>query len=316
MKDLIKSARKIVGVCMGVRRGERVLVVTDPPRLRIGRAIQTAALEKGARCTLICMPVTKRHGDEPPDFVGYSMRISDVVIAPTTFSITHTRARREATKAGARIATMPMITEDMMLRGAMQADYREVGRITRRIAGLLEGGETVEVTTRAGTDISFSIKGRMAYLDTGIYRRPGEFGNLPAGEVAFAPLEGTAEGRVVVDGAMGGKLHGKIEIEVTRGFAEKISGRSSGRIMGILRGAGKNARNIAEFGIGTNPSARLIGNVLEDEKVLGTCHIALGDNSSFGGRVRAGVHIDGILLRPTVKVDGKILLKDGALRRP
>ena len=81
----------------------------------------------------------------------------------------------------------------------------------------------------------------------------------------------------------------------------------------MLEEAGPKARNLAEFGIGTNPNARLIGNVLEDEKVLGTCHIALGDNSTFGGKVRAGIHVDGIFLRPTVELDGKIIMKKGKL---
>ncbi|MEM2878015.1 MAG: aminopeptidase [Candidatus Hadarchaeales archaeon] len=311
MSDLMEGARKVIGTCMGVRKGEKVLVVTDPPRAEIGRAIQMAALESGARCLMICMGVTRRHGDEPPGVVSYAMRKYDVVIAPTTFSLTHTRARREATKSGARIATMPMITEDMMKRGAMLADYRKVSRLTKRLAAKLEGGEEIEVTTDAGTDLLFSIRGRRAYIDTGIYHNPGEFGNLPAGEVAFAPVEGTGWGRVVIDGSMAGGNLGKVEIEIRGGRATGFSGKPAEKIVKMLRSAGPSSTNLAEFGIGTNPSARLIGNVLEDEKVLGTCHVALGDNSSFGGRVKAGIHIDGIFRKPTVKVDGKVLMKRG-----
>ncbi|MEM2874757.1 MAG: aminopeptidase [Candidatus Hadarchaeales archaeon] len=313
MNDLMPTARKIVRECMGTRRGERVLVVTDPPRMEIGRAIQRAATEIRAKCTLVCMPVTRRHGDEPPTFVAYAMKKSDVVIAPTTFSITHTRARREATRAGARIATMPSVTREMMVRGAMLADYTEVSRITKRLAKKIGGKKTVEVKTRAGTDLTFSIEGRRAYLDTGIYRKPGDFGNLPAGEVAFAPLEGTGEGRAVIDGPMGDGKWSGVEIEIEGGLARAISGDAAERVISALKGAGPNSRNLAEFGMGTNPKARLIGNVLEDEKVLGTCHVALGDNSSFGGRVRAGIHIDGIIRSPTVKVDGKTVIREGRI---
>jgi len=307
------AARKVVNTCMGVKRGERVLVVTDPPRIKIGRAIQVAALEGGTRCFLICMPVTKRHGDEPPPIVAHAMKKSDVVIAPTTFSITHTKARRDATAHGARVVTMPAITEEMMGRGAMLADYEKVGRLTKKLAKRLDGRKDIRITTRAGTDLFLSIKGRRAHLDTGIYRRPGDFGNLPAGEVAFAPVEGSANGKAVIDGPMGSGAHGVIEVKIKQGFATKITGKSAGKIIGMLRGGGPNARNLAEFGVGTNPDARLTGNVLEDEKVLGTCHIAFGDNSSFGGRIRANVHIDGIIRKPTIQVDGRTLMANGRI---
>ncbi len=313
MREPLKGARIAVKTCMGVKRGEKVLVVTDPPRLEIARTIIEAARELGARTTLLCMPVGKRHGGEPPKIVGQAMRTADVVLAPTTYSLTHTQARLRATQARVRIATMPMITEGMMQRGAILADYREVSKLTKKIAARLTRAAEVEVTTPAGTDFVFNMAGRKAYLDTGIYHKPGDFGNLPAGEVAVAPVEGTAEGRVVVDGSMVNKVHGKIEISIEKGIAKKIS-KSARRLIKMLKEAGPKSRNVAEFGIGTNPKARLIGNVLEDEKVLGTCHIALGDNTSFGGRVRAGIHVDGIFLKPTVKLDGKTIMERGRLK--
>jgi len=299
---------------MGVKKGEKVLVVTDPLKIEIARSLVEAAREIGARTLLMCTPVGKRHGEEPPDVVGEAMRAADVVLAPTTYSISHTQARLRATKSGVRIATMPMITSDMMRRGAMLADYREVKKLSKRVVVRLARAREVEVTTRAGTDLMFSKVGRRVYDDTGIYHRPGDFGNLPAGEVAVAPVEGTAEGRVVVDGSMVDMVRGRIEIFIERGIAKKISGRPARGLLRMLREAGPKSRNLAEFGIGTNPKARLIGNVLEDEKVLGTCHIALGDNSTFGGKTRAGIHVDGIFTMPTVKIDGKILMKDGRLR--
>jgi leucyl aminopeptidase (aminopeptidase T) len=311
--ELLIGARVAVRTCLGVKRGERVLVVTDPPRLRIARAFIEAAQEAGAKTILICMPVGKRHGEEPPETVAIAMRLSDVVIAPTTFSLSHTRARLQATKSGARIVTMPKITADMMSRGGMLADYNVVSRLTKKVAKRFEHVREVEVRTPAGTKLKFSIAGRNPHLDTGIFNSPGDFGNLPAGEVFIAPVEGTADGVVVVDGSIADRKGGRTEISVERGFAVKISGSYSQKLVRMLDAVGPKARNIAEFGVGTNPNARLTGNVLEDEKVSGTCHIALGDNSTFGGRVRAGIHIDGVLLKPTVRLDGKILMRDGRL---
>lgn len=289
-------------------------MVTDPPRLKIAEAFLEAARIVGAKTMLICIPTGTRHGEEPPKIVGQAMRTANVVFAPTTYSLTHTQARLQACKAGARVVTLPMITEDMMRRGAMLADYKQVRRLTLKIAKLLDEASEVEVRTRAGTHLTFSVMGRRAHSDTGIFHKPGDFGNLPAGEAFIAPLEGTGHGCVMVDGSMIDTLQGGIEIRIKNGRATKILGEHSGMLVKMLEEAGKRAYNLAEFGIGTNPKARLIGNVLEDEKVMRTCHIALGDNSTFGGRVRAGIHVDGIFLKPTVKLDGKILMENGRLK--
>ncbi len=290
------------------------MVVTDPPRRKIAEALLEAARIVGAKTMLICMPTGTRHGGEPPKIVGQAMRTADVVFAPTTYSLTHTQARLKACEAGARVATMPMITETIMQRGAMLADYKQVSKLTRKVVNLFDKASEVEVRTRAGTHLTFSIEGRRSHPDTGIFHKPGDYGNLPAGEAFIAPIEGTAEGKVVVDGSMVDTLRGAIEILIERGMAVKISGGPARKLTKMLEEAGAKARNLAEFGMGTNPKARLIGNVLEDEKVLGTCHIALGDNSTFGGRVRAGIHVDGIFLKPTVKFDEKMIMERGKLK--
>lgn len=299
---------------MGVKPEESVLIVTDPPKLKIAWALVDAARKVGAETSLICMQTREKHGEEPPKVVAQAMRAADVVLAPTTYSLTHTQARLEACRAGARIATMPMITEAMMQGGAMLADYKKVSKLTMKVKALLDRASDVEVSTPAGTELYLSIAGRRAHPDTGIFHRPGDFGNLPAGEAFIAPVEGTAEGCVIVDGSMVDRVRGRIEISIKNGIARKISGEPAQKLIKMLEGAGPKSKNLAEFGVGTNPKARLIGNVLEDEKVLGTCHVALGDNSTFGGRVRAGIHVDGIFLKPTVKLDGKTIMKNGQLK--
>jgi len=311
---MLRGARIAVRTCMGVKPGERLLVVTDPLRIKVAESLLVAGQEARAKTTLLLMQTLSRHGEEPLAAVAEAMRAADVVIAPTTYSLTHTQARKRATKSGVRIATMPMITERMMFTGAMLADYKEVARLTRRVAALLNHADEVEVTTPAGTELRFSVVGRKAHPDTGIFHRRGDFGNLPAGEAFIAPVEGTGEGTVVVDGSMLEKVRGRITIEFRKGQARRISGAPAKILKGMLRKAGPRAFNFAEFGVGTNPKARLIGNPLEDEKVLGTCHVALGDNSTFGGKVIAGVHVDGIFLRPTVKLDGKVMMANGRLK--
>jgi leucyl aminopeptidase (aminopeptidase T) len=297
-----------------VKSREDVLVVTDPSKLKIAWALFDASQEIGAKTVLTCMPVGTRHGEEPPSVVADAMLSADVVIAPTTYSLTHTQARFKACKAGARVATMPMITEEVMRGEAMSADYRSIEKLTTKIANRLSKASEIEITSSAGTELYFSVEGRRAYLDTGVIHKPGDFGNLPAGEAFIAPLEGTAEGLVVIDGSMTGSLHGEIRIRIEKGKAVEIRGRQADKIVKMFDEVGGKAYTLAEFGIGTNPEAKLRGVVLEDEKVMGTCHIAFGDNSTFGGKTRAGIHIDGIFLKPSVKLDGKVLMLDGGLK--
>jgi leucyl aminopeptidase (aminopeptidase T) len=257
-----------------------------------------------------------RHGEEPPEPVAAIMKTADVVIAPTAFSISHTQARKDASLAGARIATMPMITEEMMSRGGMTADFRQIRRHADRLVRQVGNPRTVRVTTPDGTDIRFSVEGRKWVADTGLLHNKGDFGNLPGGELFLPPVEGTAEGVIVVTGALAGIgiLKKPVRVAVRNGLGKEISGGPQAKAFEkmLTKAASRldhpdNAYNLAEFGIGLNPKAKLIGNPLEDEKVIGTIHFALGDNSTFGGNTKAGIHVDGIILRPTIEVDGKVL---------
>jgi len=313
-KALVHGARIAVEQCLGVRAGEVVLVVCDRPCRSIGRALFDAAVRLGADAQLMEMLPRAEHGVEPPATVAAAMAGAQVVLAPTSKSLTHTEARRTATNAGARVATLPGITEDIMSR-ALLADYGAIERRTLLLADRLRGKSTVRVNTPAGTDITFSVSGREPYSDTGVLRKPG-ITNLPAGEAFLAPVEGTGEGIIAVDGSIGtsGILESPIFIRVERGYATDIGGHPyAGKLVEAMERVGPEARNLAELGIGTNEAARLVGNVLEDEKILGTVHLAFGDNRSMGGTVRAPFHQDGILLRPTVWVDGECVLRDGKL---
>ncbi len=320
---LIDGARVAVGKCMGVRKGEVVAVITDTEKESIGRAIFQAAQEKKAEAVLVVMDPRKHHGQEPPDAVANLMKGADVVIAPTLYSLSHTQARKAATEQGARIATMPSITARMMSTGGMTADFNAVSRRADKMHKTIRRFKQFRLTTPLGTDITFEVDRKGWIKDTGIIKKKEEFGNLPAGEIFIAPLEGSAEGTFIVDGAIAGegKVDKPITVLVEKGRAVKISGAETARkLRNNLQKAGKElskpdlVNNIAEFGIGLNPNAKIIGNPLEDEKVMGTVHIALGDNSTFGGKVKAGIHIDGIITEPTLVAGKKTFIKDGALK--
>lgn len=297
---------------MNVKPAENVLVVTDTKKLKIAEAFVYAATALEAQ-TVIAIMETSRQRGEPPRAVAEAMKAVDVALLPTSRSLSHTNARREATKRGVRIASMPGITEDMMSTGGLTADYRQVAEITDKVARVLEKGEIVKITTPSGTNLTMSIKNRPPLRDTGLYHKKGEWGNLPAGEVCLAPVEGTTQGTLVID-SMGTTVTQPLKIMVKNGWARKLVGPDAVKLEGKLKKTDKNAYNIGELGIGTNSKARITGAVLEDEKVLGTVHIALGDNTSYaGGHTKSKIHLDGILFQPSLWVDKRQLLKTGNL---
>ncbi len=300
-----KGANKVME-CFGVKSKESVLIVVDTltPQA-IGNSLFEAAKDIGCEVMILTMLPRSRHGEEPPRVVSDAMMKADVVIVPTTLSLTHTQARINACKAGARIASMPGITEKMMSSGGITADCCKLNEIALRWNKRLENVREVRVVAESGTDIVFDLEGCTWMMDTGMCHEKGCSSNLPAGEMYIAPRN--ASGIYVVDGSLSGfgLIDSPLEITVRNRYATSIKGKLADELEAMLDKIGEKARNIAELGIGINPEAKLIGNVLEDEKVGGTVHIALGDNSSFGGDVIAGIHLDGIIKKPVLFLDGK-----------
>ena len=300
-----RSSWTILHTYLGLKQTEVVLIVTDTLRLKIAKSLYDTAREMNCEAIMMTMPPRTRHGEEPPDAIANAMRSVDVVIAPTTMSLTHTSAKKRANEAGVRIATMPGVTERMMVEGGLTAKPREVMEHTHRLAAMLKELAEIRITSRQGTDVTFEVNDSKWNLDLGCCREKGCSTNLPAGEVYVAPEN--CKGTVVIDGSMGGLelLKHPIKIQIEEGKAVDVRGERAKEVLKIINPLGDEARNIAELGIGTNPHARIIGVVLEDEKVLGTAHIALGTNSTFGGHVAAGVHLDGIIRKPRIFAAGR-----------
>jgi len=314
MNKLLQAAKLAVKNCLKVNPNESVLVITDQPLRKIGYAFWQAAKQAKAEAILLEILPRGSNGSEPPPVVAKLMKDFDVLIIPTSKSMSHTKARREACESGARCVTLPGIRKDTMTR-TLNADYNRIAKLSHKVAKIVTGGKKAQVTTPAGTNIIMSIKGRTCRADTGLVHKKGDFSNLPAGEAYIAPVEGTANGIMVIDGAMTGKVKKPIRIIVKNGFATNISGGESAKqLEKAIKPFGQSGRNIAELGIGTNHKAKIVGNVLEDEKVLGTVHMALGDNKSMGGKVSVPSHMDGIMLKPTLWIDNRVVMKDGVLK--
>lgn len=310
------TAKRLLTDNMGLKEGESLLIVYDETTLRIGESLFEAGLQLGAKALALRMPLLSRNGEEPFPVVTQAMAGSDVVVAATGTSLTHTQAKKNACKAGARVATMPRITEDMFFNGPVTADYNKVEALTRKVSAFLDHAREAELRS-GGCVLRMSLEGRRGVLSTGVYRNRGESGNLPSGESYIAPVEGTAEGEAVVDGSFAGLgiLEAPLKLTFSRGLMVNTEGADAKRLEAMLGdlSANPNARNLAELGIGTNDKARVTGVILEDEKIYGTVHLALGSNDTFGGTVAAGIHVDGVITRPELLLDGKIVVKDGVV---
>jgi aminopeptidase len=301
--------------CMGLQQNETLLIVTDEIKREIGIALHEAGRDLCKESVLIEITSREINGQEPPVAVAEMMKKFDVVVCPTAKSLTHTDARRNAVKEGVRFGTMPGITVDAMTR-CLSADYEKIISLTHHLADKLKGVATIRVTSEKGTDISMPVKDRAILPSTGVLRNKGESGNLPSGEVYLAPWEGGSSGIVVIDGSMAGVglITEPITIEVKNGYAENISGGAEARkLTELFEKSGRDARAVAEFGMGTNYKAKLTGLILEDEKVFGTIHIAFGNNITMGGNIAVNSHMDGLVKEPTVYFDDELIMEKGKL---
>jgi len=291
---------------------ENVLIICDKPRERIAKMFSEVCEKLGAEVSLVRMNVREETKREPPKPIVAAMKHSDLVLGITTRSLTHTEAVRMAKKTGARVATMPGITDEVF--PALGVNYKKMAKFCKKVAKFYKKVREIKVEARLGTNLILGCRGREVQIDDGILNHRGSLHNLPAGEVGVAPLENSANGRVIFDICAVGveKIKVPIEIWVRKGKIIKISGKSEAKkFKHIIEKSDKNAKTLCEFSIGTNSSARLIGRVLNDEKALGTCHVAFGDNLSIGGKNRSKTHLDGVIKSPTIWFDNKLIMKNG-----
>lgn len=300
---------------LGLGASERFVAVSNPEQAPIAAAIAAAARERCGQVREVVFATLSRHGEEPPAEVAAALAEADAAVLVTVFSLSHTRARLEATRGGTRVASMPDMTQAMFER-ALPVDYARLESVGRALAAELSAAERCRLRSPAGTDVELVLRGRVGRSDDGDLRAPGAFGNLPAGEAYIAPLEHEGHGTIVFDGSLAshGLLAEPLRIVLEAGRLSAASGGTAASwLPATLDAGGANGRFIAELGIGTNPAAILTGKILEDEKIEGTAHLAFGTNTGIGGENEASVHIDGLIKLPTIELDGRVVMREGRL---
>jgi leucyl aminopeptidase (aminopeptidase T) len=303
------AIEKIFRSNLAIQKDERILLITDEGRHSVARQFLEVADELGYRTELARVPIPEVHGVEPPAAVAGKMLAADVIFIITTKSLSHTRARAKATEKGARIAAMAGVSEEILQRFS-QVDLLQMKARTNRLADILDRGTRVLLRSQKGTELNFSIAGRIAHgRKASIFDQPGYWGNIPCGEAFIAPVEDSVHGRLVIDASIGGigLVDRDTSFRIERGRVVEIEGGIAARRFEALLDDSAR-RQVAEFGIGTNDKARITGTTIEDEKVLGTCHIAFGNNKFFGGTNEVDFHVDCVMRAPTVLVDERIIL--------
>jgi len=311
---LDRAVATLIRDCLDLNPSEEMLVICNPITEELGALLRIHAQGEGGEATLAVISERDSHAGEPPRGVAAAMLAVDVVVAPTIQSISHTEARLAATEAGVRIASMPGVTGDMLAR-VMGADLRLLRKRGTSLARALGVGGEATITCPRGSDLRLGLEDRTAIVDAGALNMRGAFGNIPCGEAFIAPVEGTAEGTLVVDGSIAvvGRLGKPVRLTIRDGHLTDASGAAGAQLMALLTEYGPEGTNVAELGIGTNESAILTGNILEDEKILGTTHVAFGASAAIGGTVQVPVHLGGVMLNPTVEVDGVAIVQSGEL---
>ena len=309
MGDLERAVETVVGQCLGVQAGEDVVIVVDRSTESLGAALRQAAARQGADPVLAVMEPREVDGQEPPAAVAAALAVAQVFIAPTRRSLSHTRARKAATEAGARGATLPGVTEDMLAR-LMACDFAAMAARSRAVAELLDAADEAHVSCPLGSDMTFDLRGRRGISDDGDLTAAGAFGNLPCGEGFISPLagEGTLHTRSLASLGLAGA---PVELQVSDGRLAQAMGERGERWAALLDAAGEQGRNLAELGVGTNERATLTGNILEDEKMLGTVHVAFGASAGIGGTVSVPVHLDCLVEDATLDVGSTRVLDAG-----
>jgi leucyl aminopeptidase (aminopeptidase T) len=312
MSDLDQAVRAVVRDCLAVHKREEVLVICNPSTQRLGEALAEEAADAGGDPVVATIAERATHGNEPPRVIAEAMAAANVILVPTVQSISHTAARRRASEAGARAATLPGVTEEMLAR-VMSADMDGLRRRSHAVAEALDAASEAHLTSPIGTDLTLDLSGRKAIADTGELTEPGAFGNLPCGEGFISPAGG--HGTLVVDGSLAGigPADEPVELVIERGHLTSARGGQGMAFMELLTEHGEDGTNVAELGIGTNEKAILTGEVLEDEKILGTAHVAFGASASIAGTIQVPVHLDCVVMRPTVELDGEAILREGEL---
>lgn len=315
MTKLDKAIFKTFFECLNVKPKESLLILTDVLTRNLAQQFFEKALKAKIEALLLETSPLNSRSPEPSAAVLKIVKQTSAVLTLTSFPLIHSKLVKQVCYNGARILCLKPLSI-LSLQRALNVDYKLMGEKSHRIADLLSIGREIRVSTKAGTNFVFKVNRHKSSSNTGVLKGPGDFDYLPAGEATVTPDRNTTNGVIIIDGSIPPHcmVEHPLELNVKDGYVYQIFGdETAEKIRKILKPYGKNSRNIAEFGIGTNPGAALTGESIEDEKVLGTAHVALGHHLLEGGSQQKKLHLDFVFRKPSVEIDGRLIIKNGKL---
>lgn len=331
-----EAAKNALECVLGAKKGENIAIFCDYEKTDIGDAFAAGALRLGLKTRLVPLkPDAKTfRTDVPQELVDILTKYPSAIYVnllrgvreETPFRIKLIKLETKDHKA--RLGHCPGVTIDMLTEGAMAlaaSDHRKMQDFANTLIKKLSHAEKLEITNPAGTHLSLSARGRPFFTDTIIDWETLKWMNLPTGEVILAPVEDSLEGILMCDMAIGGigPLKTPVKLDVHEGKVRDSSCKDKivlKRVRDSLN-TDEASGTVGEFAFGINSKARFVDEFLEAEKVLGTVHIAFGDNSDMpSGRNMSKNHMDLLMSRPTVKITNKDrstfkVLTDGAFQK-
>ncbi len=326
--ELINNASIVLRECLAINPSEQLLVVTDTLQpLSIGESLCAAARSLGAEAALMVMTPRSSSRQDIPRSVAEGIKSADAVIIYTAPSLYRAAALREAREKGARLLSLslcdpsrpqtmlPELIESYFLRGAGE-ELGQIHALTTKLGKLIEDAKRARVTAPAGTDLTLEL-GNKVTVNNSLATRKGQMASLPPGVTAHAPAPRGAKGVVVVDVSIPpiGHLRTPIKLTVHDRVVTKIEG---GEDADTLRTHLETFNDDtvyncpAEWGFGTHSRAIISGNFLEEERISGYAHVALGDDVRFdGGKIKSPVHLDGVIRDASLEIDGKLVIDRG-----
>lgn len=324
MKEILarKGAKVIVENCASIKKGEKVLIVTDFEVVNSAQILVGVTYSMGVEVDMCVMIPRELDGQEPTASVAAAMKKAEVILMPVSKSISHTEAIKEALTEGARVLSLTASSEELIASEAYKVDFKKQRPVCEKVAQLFTQASEVTITTPTGTNLMASAKGRKGNAHSCIVDRPGQFSAAPNIEANFSPVEGTMEGIFVADASIPylgiGLLSAPVTFTIKEGKVVKVEGGNEAERLKNIWGEqhDQNVYNVAQVAVGLNPEIKApIGRLgcNYDEGAFGTAHIGIGTSSILGGEVKASTHFDAVMTKPTIKLDGKELLKDGEL---
>ena len=303
---------------------DKVLILTDSYTSTVADAFRQVLVKKGCTVEIYEIKNNDRPIKEIPTTLEKMLPLKTIVLNiikafPEEIAFRIKWIFKIKENKLAKLGHMPGINEEMMLN-SVNVDFAEMKSTAGKIINILSGSSRLHITTKEGTNLMLGVEGRIFIEDIGV--KPGEDCNLPCGEVYCAPLETEANGMIIFDASIGdiGVLDYSLKVYVEKGRIKKFESEDNDLVKRIntLQNVDDDAMVIGELGIGVNPGARITGNMLEDEKALGTAHIAFGNNADFtgGGNNHSSIHRDYLFYKPTIEAhyfDGssRLLMKNG-----